>query len=205
MKLLFLLESTKNKNLPIGGGCGPQPCFIPEDAPASPLTEWVFDGPITRMPESAAPKLGKIGQFGVDGGGPARRRERRALRAGRVLRWHHLLREERLSLLRVQPLRNTADQAEVQAAKLPPGKAKIEVESKRVSQIGGPMDISLKVDGQEVAQGRVPATMSLHFTSNATFDIGTDLDSPVSLDYFDQAPFAFNGTIGMTAIKYLKK
>jgi arylsulfatase len=51
----------------------------------------------------------------------------------------------------------------------------------------------------------VPAAMSLHFTSNATFDIGTDLDSPVSLDYYDKAPFAFNGTIGTTTIKYLKK
>ena len=34
--------------------------FHPEDAPASPLTEWTFDGPMTRMPESAAPKLGKV-------------------------------------------------------------------------------------------------------------------------------------------------
>ena len=51
----------------------------------------------------------------------------------------------------------------------------------------------------------MPAAMSLHFTSNATFDIGTDLDSPVSLDYYDQAPFAFNGTIGRTQIMYLKK
>jgi hypothetical protein len=50
------------------------------------------------------------------------------------------------------------------------------------------MDVTLKVNGKVVAQGRVPAAMSLHFTSNATFDIGTDLDSPVSLDYFDQAP-----------------
>ena len=47
--------------------------------------------------------------------------------------------------------------------------------------------------------------MSLHFTSNATFDIGSDLGSPVSLDYFDQAPFAFNGTIGTTTITYPKK
>ena len=47
--------------------------------------------------------------------------------------------------------------------------------------------------------------MSLHFTSNATFDIGIDLDSPVSLDYYDQAPFAFNGTIGTTKIVYPKK
>jgi arylsulfatase len=67
------------------------------------------------------------------------------------------------------------------------------------------MDVSLKVNGKEVAQGRVPAAMSLHFSSNATFDIGTDLDSPVSLDYYDQAPFQFNGSIGATHIKYLEK
>jgi arylsulfatase len=89
--------------------------------------------------------------------------------------------------------------------KLPTGKVKVEVESKLAAKIGGPMDVALKVNGKEVAQGRVPAAMSLHFTSNATFDIGTDLDSPVSLDYYDKAPFAFNGTIGTTTIKYLKK
>jgi hypothetical protein len=67
------------------------------------------------------------------------------------------------------------------------------------------MDITLRVNGEVVGQGHVPAAMSLHFTSNATFDIGIDLDSPVSLDYFDQAPLPFNGTIGKTVISYLKK
>ena len=89
--------------------------------------------------------------------------------------------------------------------KLPTGKAKIEVESKLTDKIGGPMDITLRVNGAIVGQGRVPAAMSFHFTSNATFDIGTDLDSPVSLDYFDQAPFAFNGTIGTTKISYARE
>ena len=89
--------------------------------------------------------------------------------------------------------------------KLPTGKAKIEVDSKLAAKIGGPMDVTLKVNGDVVAQGRVPAAMSLHFTSNATFDIGSDLGSPVSLDYFDKAPFAFNGTIGKTTIVYPKK
>jgi len=28
--------------------------------------------------------------------------------------------------------------------------------------------------------------------------------SPVSLDYFDEAPFAFNGTIEKTQIKYMQ-
>ena len=57
------------------------------------------------------------------------------------------------------------------------------------------IDVSLVHEGSgyAIAKGR-----SLHFTSNATFDIGEDLDSPVSLDYYDQAPFPFNGTIGAT-------
>jgi hypothetical protein len=85
------------------------------------------------------------------------------------------------------------------------GKGKVEVESRLVDKIGGPMDVTLRVNGEVIGQGRVPAAMSLHFTSNATFDIGTDLDSPVSLDYYDQAPFGFNGSIGKTTITYLKK
>ena len=60
MKALFLTESAKNKNLPIGGGLWSTALYHPEDAPASPLTEWTFDTPITGMPESAAPKLGKV-------------------------------------------------------------------------------------------------------------------------------------------------
>ena len=60
MKALFLTESAKNKNLPIGGGLWATALYHPEDAPASHLTEWTFDTPITGMPKSAAPKLGKV-------------------------------------------------------------------------------------------------------------------------------------------------
>ncbi len=108
MKLLFLLESTKNKNLPIGGGLWSTAMFHPEDAPASTLTEWTFDAPITRMPESAAPKLGKTDSLVSMEGGRAGERERRALCAGRLLRRHHLLCERRHTLLRVQPVRDSA-------------------------------------------------------------------------------------------------
>jgi len=34
------------------------------------------------------------------------------------------------------------------------------------------------------------------FTANDCLDIGVALGSPVSLDYYDKAPFKFNGTIG---------
>ena len=168
------------------------------------LTEWTFDGPMTRMPESAAPKLGKVDSLvTMDVDVPANANGVLYALAGfsggvtcyvkdGVLNYE-------FNLFEVQ---RTKIQSK---AKLPTGKVKIEVESRLVAKIGGPMDVTLKVNGAVVGQGRVPAAMSLHFTANETFDIGSDLDSPVSLDYFDQAPFAFNGTIGTTKITYLKK
>ncbi len=193
MKALFIVESTKNKNLPIGGGLWSTALFHPEDAPASPLTEWTFDFPITRMPESAAPKLGKNSSLvTMDVDVPANANGVLYALAGfsggitTYVKDGFLNYEFNLFEVQRTKIRSKA--------KLPVGKAKIEVESKLVDKIGGPMDVTLRVNGEVVGQGRVPAAMSLHFTSNATFDIGTDLDSPVSLDYYDQAPFAFNGT-----------
>lgn len=201
MKALFLIESTKNKNLPIGGGLWSTAMFHPEDAPASTLTEWTFDAPITRMPESAVPKLGKQDSLvsmevdvpenangvlyalaGFSGGVTC------YVKDGCLCYEFNLFEIQRTKIRSKE--------------KLPTGKVKIEVESKLAAKIGGPMDVTLRVNGKDVAQDRVPAAMSLHFTSNATFDIGADLDSPVSLDYFDQAPFKFNGTIGVTKIAY---
>ena len=68
------------------------------------------------------------------------------------------------------------------------------------------MDVTLKVNGEVVAPGPGAGrhVAPLH-GGNETFDIGSDMGSPVSLEYFDQAPFAFNGTIGTTKITYLKK
>ena len=204
MKVLFLLESTKNKNLPIGGGLWSTAMFHPEDAPASSLTEWTFDSPMTRMPESAAPKLGKVDSMvTMDVDVPENANGVLYALAGFSGGVTCYVKDGILcyefNMFEIQRTKIRSKE------KLPTGKVKIEVESKLAAKIGGPMDVTLKVNGEVVAQGQVPAAMSLHFTSNATFDIGSDLDSPVSLDYFDQAPFAFNGTIGTTKITYPKK
>ena len=204
MKALFLVESAKYKNLPIGGGLWSTALFHPEDAPASPLTEWTFVKPITYMPESAAPKLGKNSNVvtmeveipknangvlyalaGFSGGVTC------YMKNGYLKYEFNLFEVERT---RIQS-----------SAKLPAGKTNIEVISTLTGPIGGPMDITLKANGKVIGQGKVPRAMSLHFTSNATFDIGMDLDSPVSPDYYDLAPFAFNGKIGKTKIWYLNK
>ena len=88
--------------------------------------------------------------------------------------------------------------------KLPTGKVKIEVETKyAVLRPAGPLDITMKVNGKIVAQGQVPVSAPLLFTANDCLDIGTDLGSPVSLDYFDKAPFKFNGKIDQVHVKYI--
>lgn len=201
MKDLFLVESAKNKNLPIGGGLWSTALYHPEDAPATALTEWEFYGAMTGMPEATAPKLGKVDSLvkmeltvpenangvlyalaGFSGGVAA------YIIDGKLTYEFNLFEIERTKISSDMPL--------------PTGDVTIEIESKLVDKIGGAMDVTLRVNGEQVANGQVPRAMSLHFTSNATFDIGSDTDSPVSLDYFDDAPFAFTGEIGSTHITY---
>jgi arylsulfatase len=204
MKALFLTESAKNKNLPIGGGLWSTVLYHPEDAPASAFTEWSFDQPITGMPESAAPKLGKVSslvtmQVDVPDKANGVLYALAGFSGGLTCYIKDGVLSYEFNLFEVQRTKIHSEGV------LPAGKATIEVESKLVDKIGGAMDVTLRVNGKVVGQGRVPAAMSLHFTSNATFDIGTDRDSPVSLDYYDQAPFTFNGTIGKTTIVYTDK
>ena len=88
---------------------------------------------------------------------------------------------------------------------LPSGKVKIEVETLRVGKDhAGPLDVVIRVDGKEVAKGRVPRSAPLAFTANDAFDVGRDSYSPVSLAYFDRKPFAFNGKIRNLKVEYLK-
>jgi arylsulfatase len=61
----------------------------------------------------------------------------------------------------------------------------------------------MKVNGNEVASGTVPISAPLLFTANDCLDFGVDLGSPVSVDYYDDAPFRFNGTIEQAHVQYL--
>jgi len=204
MKDLFLLESTKNKNLPIGGGMWSTGLFHPEDAPSTPYKEWTFTGAINRMPEPAAPKLGKFDSTvtmeldvpekangvlyalaGFAGGLTC------YVKDGVLCYEYNIFEIERIKIRSKE--------------QLPTGKLKVEVVSKLTSRVGGPMDVTLKVNGKVVAEGQVPVTAATHFGTNDCLDLGCDLGSPVSLDYYDQAPFRFNGTIETTKITYPKK
>jgi arylsulfatase len=202
MKSLFLAESAKNLNLPIGGGLWT--IIHPEDGPSTPYTDWTFSGSVSRMPEFAAPKIGKFNNvvsmeldvpanangvlyaLGAFSGGLS------CYVKDGVLSYEYNLFE--------------IDRTQIKAKdKLAAGKAKIEVETRLLAaRPGAPAQITLKVNGKVAASGKVPITAPLCFTANDCLDFGSDLGSPVSLDYFDQAPFKFNGTLGTSTIKYVK-
>ena len=54
---------------------------------------------------------------------------------------------------------------------------------------------TLFVDGQQVAEGKIPQTIRVRFSLDETFDVGADTGTPVVEDYVDKMPFAFTGTL----------
>ena len=88
--------------------------------------------------------------------------------------------------------------------KLPIGEATIEIVTRYAEKRpAGPLHVTLKVNGQEFAAGLVPISAPFAFSTDG-FDVGTDLGSPVSRAYFDDAPFSFNGQIEKVRVEYTK-
>jgi len=83
--------------------------------------------------------------------------------------------------------------------KLAPGRHKIEIDTS-IAKPGAPAEVVLKVDDREVGRTTVKRTVPAVFSASETFDVGTDLGSPVSLDYFDRRPFKFDGKIERVSV-----
>ncbi|MCC8943603.1 arylsulfatase [Bradyrhizobium sp. Arg62] len=201
LKQMFLVEATRNNVLPIGGGLW-IPALHPELRISTPYKEWTFAGTMKRMPEFCAPALGnKNNLVTIDADIPADANgvlyALGAFSAGLTTYVKDGMLCYEYNLFEIQRTRIVSKQ------KLPTGKVKIEIEtSYAVPKPGGPLNVALKVNGTVVAKGQVPISAPLLFTANDCLDIGTDLGSPVSLDYYDKAPFAFNGTINEVKVKY---
>jgi len=202
LKDRFLIELTKNKGLPIGGGLW-IPVFHPELRLAPPYTSWTFPGAITRVPEFAAPAIGNkenvvsldidmppdangvIYAIGGFSGGLAL-----YIKDGELSYEYNLFEIQRTHIKA--------------KGRLPTGKMKIAVETSYVERKpAGPLKVILKVNDQEVASGEVPVSAPLGFTANDALDFGIDLGSPVGIEYYDQAPFKFNGKIEWAQVKYM--
>ena len=202
MKDLFLIEATKNKVLPIGGGLWIV-AIHPEMRIAPPHTEWIFSGDTVRMPEFCAPALGnKPNVVTIDADIPENANgvlyKLGANSGGLTLFVEDGMLCYEYNLFIIQRTKIRAEK------KLPLGKIKIEVDTAYVvPKAGGPLAITIKVNGEVAATGTVPISAPLGFTANDCLDIGMALGSPVSLDYYDKAPFKFNGTIEEVHVKYV--
>jgi arylsulfatase len=201
MKEIFIIEAARNKALPIGGGL-----WIinlhPELRITPPYTEWNFTGDITRMPEFTAPALGNrnnvvtieadvpenangvLYALGGSGGGLTC-----------FVDDGFLCYEYNLFIVMRTKIRSTT--------RLPSGRVTIQVDTRYAEmKPAGPLAIALKVNGVVTAEGVVPVSAPLLFSANDCLDIGTCLGSPVSMDYYDKAPFPFEGTIANVHVKY---
>ncbi|CRK50022.1 Sulfatase [Rhodococcus sp. RD6.2] len=202
LRELFAIEAAKNKVLPVGGGLWVV-AMHPEQRISTPYTSWRFTGDVTRMPEFCAPALGNknnrvtieltvpesgsgvLYALGGNGGGLTC-----------YLDDGYLCFEYNLFILMRTKIRS--------AQPIVPGAHTVEVSTVYAQERpGGPLDVVLSVDGQEVGRSTVPVSAPLLFTANDCLDIGTCLGSPVSLDYFDRAPFPFEGTIETVVVEYV--
>jgi arylsulfatase A-like enzyme len=202
LKEIFLIEATKNKALPIGGGLW-VPVLHPEMRIAPPYAEWTFFGDTVRMPEFCAPALGnKPNVVTIDAEIPANANgvlyKLGANSGGLTCYVENGVLCYEYNLFIIQRTKVRAKH------KLPVGKVKIAVETAyAIPKPGGPLNITMKVNGEVAATGQVPISAPLAFTANDCLDIGIALGSPVSLDYRDKAPFKFNGTIKQVRVEYV--
>jgi arylsulfatase len=191
MKALFVEEAKANEAFPIGAGIWLR--IHPEDRIKTPYRSWQFDATTTRMPEFTAPGLGRESnqvtidaEFGENASGVlyalggASGGLSLYMDKGRLIYEYNMMIIERYGVA-------TAD-------RLTPGRHRVEVDT-TIAKPGAPAEIVLSVDGREVARTTVARTVPAAFTASESFDVGVDLGSPVSLDYFDRRPFAFDGTI----------
>ena len=204
LKELFDKEATDNHVYPIGGSYYTI-FFSPSELPSSPLTEWTFYEGQDRIPEAMAPKFmsGRSTMAVIDAE-IAKDAEGVLFAIGGISAGFTVYMDK--GFLKAEYNAMTLNRYKVASKSvIPTGKVKIEVETKYdTKERLAPATVTLKVNGKQVGQGRIERSVPSIFTASETFDVGVDLGSPVALDYFDRAPFRFNGKIEKIYIRYLE-
>jgi arylsulfatase len=191
LKTLFMQAAEENNVLPIGGAL--YAGINPQEMKRSTNTEWTLFEGMTRIPESQAPNVrngniraeieaevpegvsgvifamggyaGGVSLYAVDG---------------------ELYYEYSALLLKRDKIRVGA---------LPSGDVTIAMEMRTPPERAAPAELTFWINGEEAATGTVRRTVPAVFTASETFDVGMDTSSPVADDYFEQAPFRFEGTL----------
>ena len=199
---MFDKEAIDNKVYPLGASFYTL-VFHNEEMPASPLKEWALYEGQDRIPEPMAPKFtsGRSTLAVIDAE-IEKNAEGIFFAVGGISSGFTVYMDK--GFLKAEYNAMTLNRYKVASkTAIPTGKVKIEVETKYDAQEHmAPATLILRVNGKEVGQGRIGRTVPGSHTASETFDVGMDLGSPVALDYFDRAPFKFNGKINSINIKY---
>ena len=197
MKSAFLKVAQDNKVFPVGAGLWLR--LHPEDRVSTPYRHWQFDATTTRMPEFTAPSLGTDSnhvtvdaEFGANTSGVLYALGGASGGVTLYVDQGDLVYEYNMLIIERTIARSKT--------KLAAGKHRIEVDT-TIAKPGAPADVVISVDGAETARTTVKRTVPAAFTASETFDVGVDLGSPVSLDYFDRRPFRFDGKISSVEVK----
>ena len=201
MRETFSIEAAKNSVYPVGGGLWVL-LYHPELRISTPYREWDFAGDFTRMPEFCAPALGnRANVVAIDLDLPERASGvlySLGSTAGGLTCYiddGYLCYEYNCFILMRTKIRSSE--------RLPAGTARIEITTTYVEpKPAGPLSIAITLNGEEIAGGVVPVSVPLLFTANDCLDIGVSLGAPVSLDYYDRAPFPFTGHIENVNVRY---
>lgn len=201
LQTLFMEVAEENKVLPIGGGLFS--LLNPQEMKRTTNTEWTFFEGITRIPESQAPNV-RNGNVrveieaevpeGVNGvifalGGYAGGVSLYTLDSELYYEYSALL----------------LKRDKIKVGKLPAGEVKIDLEIRTPLERAAPAEVKFWINGKEAATGTVQRTVPGTCTASETFDVGCDTCSPVADDYFDKAPFKFEGMLKQLHFKNLQE
>jgi arylsulfatase len=203
LKAVFDQEATANHVYPIGAGMYTA-FYSPSEMPSSALNEWSFYEGQDRIPEALAPKfVSGRSTLAVIDAEIEKDAEGVLFAIGGVSSGFTVYMDQ--GFLKAEYNAMTLNRYKfASASAIPTGKVKIEVETKYDSmERMAPATVTLSVNGAQVAQGRIERSVPAVHTASETFDVGVDLGSPVALDYYDRAPFRFNGKIEKINIKYI--
>jgi arylsulfatase len=191
MKKDFLALAEDNKDFPIGAGNWLR--LHPEDRIKTHYKSWTFNESTRRMPEFTAPGLGResnrveislevpakasgvLYALGGAGGGITLYMDQ-----GHLVYLYNMMIIEQYTARSAAPIAS--------------GKRRIAVIT-HVAAPGREGVVTLLVDGKEVSKVELKRTVPAAFSASETLDVGVDLGSTVSLDYFDKRPFPFTGRI----------
>jgi arylsulfatase A-like enzyme len=203
LKDLFDKEATENLVYPIGASMYTV-FFNPSELPSSPLTEWSFYVGQNRIPEAMAPKfVSGRSTLAVIDAEIDKNSEGVFFALGGIASGFTVYLDK--GILKAEYNAMTLNRYKIASeSAIATGKVKIEVETKYDSKERmAPATVTLKVNGEQVGQGRIERSVPAQHSAFETFDVGVDLGSTVALDYYDRAPFKFSGKINKIDIRYL--